>query len=196
MKNIVLGLLAVSSVFMSGCALEAGEGGGGEDNLSSVDQALIALIFKGGGNSGISNQSDKTLTIAADNARHNSALGGIGINIRVDDVAPFVAGSITSADCKKRTVSVTYKQADIKQFTTTTPPGSVHNGRCIATVSLTWSAGRPAGSVSFPAPSINASEQRVFLPAMPVTPAVGNITVVTKTNGVANNDKYDFRLDP
>ncbi|HET7540069.1 MAG TPA: hypothetical protein VFK05_09355 [Polyangiaceae bacterium] len=91
---------------------------------------------------------------------------------------------------------MTYKQADINQFTTTSPPGSVHNSHCQAVVQLEWSAGNPPGTLRFPAPSINASVQRVTLSAMPVNPAVGNISVVTKSNGVANNDKYSFRIDP
>lgn len=178
---------------MAGCALEAGDA---EEPVSSLDQALKTVVFKGGGNTGFSSESDKTATIAADKASHSSAKGGLGLNLKVDNTAPFEAGSVTSADCPKHTITVTYKQADISQFTKSSPPASVHNGRCIATVTLEWSANRPPGTLTFPNPSTAASQQRVLLSAMPVNPAVGNISVVTKTNGVANNDKYDFRVDP
>lgn len=178
---------------MAGCAFEAGNG---EESVSSLDQALKTVVFKGVGNTGFSGETDKTATITADKISHASATGGIGINLKVDNSAPFEAGSVTSTDCPKHTVTVTYKQADISEFTKTTPPASVHNGRCIATVSLNWSTTRAPGTLIFPAPSTAASQQRVVLSAMPVSPAVGNISVVTKTNGVANNDKYDFRVDP
>jgi hypothetical protein len=194
MNKFVLGLFSISATFMAGCALEAGDDG--EDSVSSVDQALKAVIFKGGGNTGFSNETDKTATITADKLQNASAKGGIGISIKVDDAAPFEAGSIRTADCAKRTVSVTYKQADIQRFTATTPPGIVRFGRCIASVSLEWSRNNAPGTARFLAPSPAAAQQRVVLSAMPVTPAVGNITVVTKTNGVANTDKYNFRVDP
>jgi len=193
MSKIVLGLFFVSSVVMAGCALEAADG---EESIASADQALKAVVFKGVGNSGFSNESDKTATIAADSSRHASASGGIGIDLPVDDTAPFKAGSITSADCAKRTVTVSYKQADIQQFSKTSPPGAAHNSRCFASVILNWSTRNPAGTLSFPPPSPASGSQRVTLSGMPVSPAVGNITVVTKFNGVANNDKYSFRIDP
>ena len=192
MNRIILGLLSISSIFASGCALEAEEG----EDVSSIEQALKAVIFKGGGNTGFSGATDKTATIAADKSSNASASGSLGINIRVDNTAPFETGSVTAADCAKRTVSVTYKQADIQQFTTTTPTAVVRNGRCIANVTLQWSTSRTPGTLTFPPPSTAAAQQRVVLSGMPVSPAVGNITVVTKTNGVANNDKYDFRIDP
>lgn len=196
MYKAILALFSLSSLLMAGCAVEAGESGEADESVSSVDQALKAVIFKGGGNTGFSNETDKTATIAADNSSHVSAKGGIGIDLKVDNTSPFDAGSVTSADCPKHTVTVTYKQADIQQFTKTTPPASVHNGRCIATVTLEWSSTRAPGTVIFPNPSLAASQQRVLLSSMPITPAVGNISVVTKTNGVANTDKYAFRVDP
>jgi len=193
MNKIILGLFAISSVVMAGCALETG---GGEDSVSSLEQELKAVLFKGAPNTGYSNELDKIATIKADNLTHATAGGVLAISLSVDDTAPFEAGSVTQADCPKHTISVTYKQADIQQFTATSPAARIRSGRCIASVLLDWNKSNPAGTVRFLPPSTAASQQRVVLSAMPVSPAVGNITVVTKTNGAANNDKYSFRTDP
>jgi hypothetical protein len=193
MHKTILGLITVSSVLMAGCSLEAGDTDG---EIASIDQALVAVTFKGGGNTGFSQGSDKSVTIKADKLANASAHGSLALNIKVDNSAPFEVGSVTSADCVKRTIRVTYSQADIQQFTTTSPLAHVRNGRCIASVLLQWSRNRAPGTLTFPPPSTAASQQRVLLSAMPVTPAVGNITVVTRTDNTANNDKFDFRLDP
>ena len=194
MHKALLALFSVSSLLMAGCAVEAGDG---DESISSVDQALKAVIFKGVGNTGFSGESDKTATIAADNSNHQNANGGIGIDIKIDDVAPFAAGSIKTADCLARTVTVRYSQPDLAQpIEVTTPPARSHNNRCIATVVLSWNKARAPCTAKKLAPALGSSYQTVQFTGMPITPAVGNITVTTKTNGVANADKYNFRIDP
>jgi len=189
-----LGLLSVMSLLAAGCAVEQGSE---EELTGDADQALVTdVVFKGGGNTGFSGQASRSATITADKLAHAKGKGGIGINLKVSNAARPPAGSVTSAACVQRTITVTYNQADTGTFSVTSPKASEHNSRCIATVVLDWDPARPAGTRKNLTPSDVSSSQRVQLSAMPVKPAIGTISVVTKTNGVTNADPFDFRVDP
>jgi hypothetical protein len=194
MHKQLLAVVSALSILASGCALEPGR----EEELAvDAEQALVTdVVFKGGGNTGFSGQASRNATITADSLAHANANGGIGINLKVSNAARPPAGSVTSAACAQRTITVTYNQADTGPFTVSSPNATVHNGRCIATVLLQWNRARPAGTKTVLPPSSASSSQRVQLSAMPVQPAKGTISVVTKTNGVTNTDPFDFRVDP
>lgn len=192
-KHLVV-LLSISSALAMGCGVEPGTDDG---ELSSDERALSTnVVFSGGGNTGFSNSTGRTATITADSAAHASASGGIGIDLRVDDSRRPAAGSVTTAQCLQRTVTVTYNQADTGTFDVTTPKAVSRNGRCIATVVLNWSKRNPPGTKRFASPSTASGSQSVSLSTMPVRPAIGTITVATKTNGVTNADPFNFRVDP
>jgi hypothetical protein len=187
-----VGLLSVTAILAAGCAMQPGDEA---EVTGDAEQALTnAVVFKGGGNTGFSASTARTATITADKLDHATGKGGIGINLRVDDSRNPAAGSVTSAACVQRTITVTYSQADIPQFSVSSPKGFVRFGRCLATVTLEWNKNNPPGTRRILAPT--ASGQRVILSGMPVQPALGNISVVTKTNGVTNADPFDFRVDP